>query len=73
VEARLATGGIRTSLACDAAVALWSPRGDPGAPAVVERMLVQAVEAGYLAAVRDVRAGELDAEVRRWRPGLAQQ
>lgn len=40
------------------------------APTHVLRMLVQATEIGYIAALRDVRDGKFDAEIEEWRPDL---
>jgi hypothetical protein len=36
-------------------------------------MLVNAIEIGYMAALNDVRDGDLDDEIRMWRPDLAEQ
>ena len=33
-------------------------------------MLVQAMEVGYLTALRDVRAGDFDDELPMWRPDI---
>jgi hypothetical protein len=54
-----------------AAGMLWSGLAYQGAPVAVQHMLVQAIEAGYAAALGDIRSGSLDDEIRTWRPGLA--
>ena len=36
-------------------------------------MLVNAIEIGYMAALNDIRSSDLDNEIRRWRPELAEQ
>ena len=51
---------------------IWSEFGFQEAPTHVLRMLVQATEVGYTAALRDVRDGALDEEIRSWRPDLMQ-
>jgi hypothetical protein len=45
---------------------LWSAYGYQ-APPEVDQMLLSAIEAGYQAALSDVRAGEWDAEIVVWR------
>jgi len=52
---------------------LWSGYGYQDAPTEVIRMLVNAIEIGYMAALNDVRDGDLDDEIRMWRPDLAEQ
>ncbi|MGI5243391.1 hypothetical protein [Dactylosporangium sp. CA-139066] len=51
---------------------IWSEFGFQGAPVHVLRMLAQASEVGYAAALRDLREGALDEEIRSWRPELVQ-
>ena len=36
-------------------------------------MLVNAIEAGYMAALNDVRDGDLDDEIRMWRRDVAEE
>lgn len=59
--------------AYDAVANLWSGYGYQDAPTEVLRMLVNAIEIGYMAALGDVRDGDLDDEIRMWRPDLAEQ
>jgi hypothetical protein len=59
--------------AYDAVANLWSGYGYQDAPTEVLRMLVNAIEIGYMAALNDVRDGDLDDEIRMWRPDLAEQ
>jgi hypothetical protein len=47
----------------------WSGFGYQNAPLRV--LLVQAIEVGYMTALKDVRDGDLDDEIRMWRPGLS--
>ena len=56
--------------AAEAAARLWSEFGFHHAPTPVLEMLVQAIEAGYATALRDIRDGRLDGEIRMWRPDL---
>jgi hypothetical protein len=65
--------GEDAQLATHAAAMLWSGQGLPNAPAGVLQMLAQATEAGYAAALHDLRRGHLDEEVRSWRPELFEQ
>jgi hypothetical protein len=58
--------------AADAAANLWSGFGYQDAPARVLEMFVQAIEVGYASALRDVREGNFDDEIRMWRPELAE-
>jgi hypothetical protein len=57
--------------AYEAVADLWSEYGYQDAPTEVIRMLVNAIEIGYMAALNDIRDGDLDDEIRQWRPGLA--
>ena len=57
-----------TRTAYEAVTNLWSAHGYQDAPDQVLRMLLTAIEIGYLAALNDVRDGDLDDEIRRWRP-----
>lgn len=59
--------------AYDAVANLWSGYGYQDAPAEVIGMLVSAIEIGYMVALEDVRDGDLDEEIRMWRPDLANQ
>jgi hypothetical protein len=52
---------------------LWSEYGYQDAPIEVLRMLVNAIEIGYMAALNDIRDGDLDDEIRMWRPELTEQ
>ncbi|MEU7802571.1 hypothetical protein AB0B10_25255 [Micromonospora arborensis] len=52
---------------------LWSGYGYQDAPTEVLRMLVNANEIGYMAALNDVRDGDLDNEILMWWPELAKQ
>jgi hypothetical protein len=56
--------------AADAAAQLWSGLGFRAAPTPVLEMLVQAIDAGYAAALRDLREGSLDDANRAWRTDL---
>ena len=58
--------------AYEAVANLWSEYGYQDAPIEVLRMLVNAIEIGYMAALNDVRDGDLDDEIRMWRPDLAE-
>ena len=60
-------------LAYRAVANLWSGGGHQDAPTEVLRMLLSAIEVGYMSALNDVRAGGLDEEIRMWRPELAEQ
>ena len=64
-------GDART--AYEAVANLWSGYGYQDAPIEVLRMLVNAIEIGYMAALNDIRDGDLDNEIRMWRPELAEQ
>jgi hypothetical protein len=44
----------------EAAACLWSGAGRLDAPTAVARLICQAIETGYLAALSDVRAGKID-------------
>lgn len=75
-----AVGNLHASMAHDAgdmrtayeAVAdLWSEYGYQDVPTEVIRMLVNAIEIGYIAALNDIRDGDLDDEMGQWRPELA--
>jgi hypothetical protein len=59
--------------AYDAVANLWSGYGYQDAPTEVIKMLVNAIEIGYMPALNDVRDGDLDDEIRMWRPDLAEQ
>lgn len=50
-----------------AAARLWSGNGFLGAPLHVLRALSKATQAGYAAALRDVREGRFDEELEVWR------
>lgn len=57
--------------AADRAVAnLWSGFGFRDGPPEVVQLVLQAIEVGYLAALRDVRDGQFDTELSTWRPDL---
>ncbi|MGA4545779.1 hypothetical protein ACPA54_37905 [Uniformispora flossi] len=43
------------------------------APDEIRKLVEQAIEVGYAAALKDVAAGRFDDEVRQWRPGLCEQ
>ena len=49
---------------------LWEDYGFKDAPAPVLRMMSQAMEIGYLRAIRDARQGKFDDYLRIWRPEL---
>lgn len=57
----------------EAAANLWSGFGYQDAPPEVLRMFSEAIAVGYAAALRDVRDGRLDEEIRGWRPELAER
>lgn len=59
--------------AYEALANVWSAYGFQDAPTEVLRMLVDASEIGYLAALNDLRDGDLDSEIGTWRPDLAGQ
>ena len=50
-------------LAQEAMANVWSAFGSGDLPDAVLRMLIEATEVGYLAALNDLRAGSLDGEV----------
>jgi hypothetical protein len=50
---------------------LWSGYGWQSAPFAVQQLLVQAIETGYCLALGDVRDGNFDAEIKMWRPEIA--
>src|SRR6266496_2008532 len=54
-----------------AVATLWSSYGWQGAPFAVQQLLVQAIETGYCLALGDVRDGNFDAEIKMWRPQIA--
>jgi hypothetical protein len=54
----------------EAAANLWSGFGYQDAPGDVLRMFSQAIEIGYLIALRDVRDGDFDDQITEWRPDL---
>ncbi|UKD50831.1 hypothetical protein L3Q65_00615 (plasmid) [Amycolatopsis sp. FU40] len=57
--------------AADRAVAnLWSGFGFQQGPVPVADLVLKSIEVGYLAALRDVREGEFDADIPMWRPDL---
>jgi hypothetical protein len=62
-------GDART--AYEAMANVWSAYGFQDAPIEVLRMLVTASEIGYLAALNDLRDGDLDDRIRDQRPDLA--
>jgi hypothetical protein len=64
-------GDART--AYEAMANLWSGYGYQDAPTEVLQMLIEATEVGYMAALNDLRDGNLDDEIRMWRPELAQE
>ena len=69
--------GLRADLsderiAIEAVANLWSGFGYQDAPTKVTRMFLNALEAGYLTALRDVRDGDLDEQTLEWRPELAE-
>ncbi|WP_431728463.1 hypothetical protein [Verrucosispora sp. TAA-831] len=59
--------------AYEAMANVWSAYGYQDAPIEVLRMLVNATEVGYMAALNDLRRGNLDDEITTWRPDLADQ
>ena len=59
--------------AYEAMANVWSAYGFQDAPIEVLRMLVNASEVGYMAALNDVRNGDLDGEIEMWRPDLGEQ
>ncbi|MEU9507839.1 hypothetical protein AB0D32_16365 [Micromonospora sp. NPDC048170] len=59
--------------AYEAMANVWSAYGYQDAPTEVLRMLIDATEVGYMAALNDIRSGDLDDEITMWRPGLAEQ
>ena len=59
--------------AYEAMAHVWSAYGFQDAPIEVLRMLVNASEVGYMAALNDVRRGDLDGEITLRRPDLAEQ
>ncbi len=52
---------------------MWSGHGYQDAPIEVQRILINAIEIGYMTALNHVRGGDLDNEIRIWRPMLAEQ
>lgn len=59
--------------AYEAMANVWSEYGYQDAPIEVLRMLVNATEVGYMAALNDLRRGDLDDEIMMWRPDLAEK
>ncbi|RGC67988.1 hypothetical protein C5N14_16005 [Micromonospora sp. MW-13] len=59
--------------AYEAMANVWSAYGYQDAPIEVLRMLVNATEIGYMAALNDIRGGDLDGDILQWRPDLAEQ
>nr|WP_152332191.1 hypothetical protein [Micromonospora purpureochromogenes] len=59
--------------AYEAMANVWSEYGYQDAPTEVLRMLVNATEVGYMAALNDLRRGDLDDEITTWRPDLTEQ
>lgn len=59
--------------AYDAMANVWSAHGFQDAPIEVLRMLVNASEVGYMAALNDIRDGDLDNEIGMWRPDLGER
>ncbi|MEV4436858.1 hypothetical protein [Streptomyces sp. NPDC049585] len=57
-------------LASEAAADLHSGSGYLCAPTEVLEAFTRALEAGYAAALQDMRRGKLDAEIQGWRPAL---
>jgi hypothetical protein len=49
---------------------LWAGFGSGDAPAKVLQAMLQSIEIGYATALRDVREGAFDDDVRLWRPEL---
>lgn len=60
VVSDLVPGRSSCGVAQEAAANLWSGFGYQDAPGDVLRMFAQAIEIGYLTALRDVRNGDLD-------------
>lgn len=56
--------------AAEAAANLHSASGFLDASREVLDTFARAIEIGYAAALRDVRQGDFDEEIRGWRPGL---
>lgn len=59
--------------AYEAIANVWSAYGYQDAPTEVIKMLVNACEIAYMAALDDLRDGDLDAQIQMWRPDLAEQ
>ncbi len=57
-------------IAYEAVANLWSGFGYQDAPPQVQQMLINALEAGYATALSNLRDGDLDDEIREWRPDL---
>ena len=68
LHATVATDRADELAAQEAAANLWSEFGYQDAPGDVLRMFAQAIEIGYLTALRDVRNGDLDDHLADWRP-----
>jgi hypothetical protein len=56
--------------AYEAAANILSGYGYQNAPLEVLQMFTNAIEIGYVAALRDIRDGRLDNELEGWRPDL---
>ena len=56
--------GGDTRLAGEAMANVWSGFGYPDGPEDLMRMVMNATEIGYMIALRDLRAGDLDDEIR---------
>ncbi|BCL14626.1 hypothetical protein GCM10017556_23650 [Micromonospora sagamiensis] len=48
---------------------VWSAYGYQDTPTEIVRTLIDATEVGYMAALNDIRSGDLDDEITMWRPG----
>jgi len=68
LHATVATEPADERAAREAAANLWSGFGYQDAPGDVLRMFAQAIEIGYMAALRDVRGGDFDDQRDEWRP-----
>jgi hypothetical protein len=62
----LTRDGTDADISATAAANLWEDFGYQAGPPELATMIVQAIEGGYAAALRDVRDGDLDDLIEEW-------
>lgn len=65
-------GPTEANLAGKAAPLIWSEYGSMHLPRAIQVLITEAIEAGYAQALSDIQDGDLDGEIRIWRPGLTE-